>query len=77
MLSNQIRGIVEVFQPDKVLLDAPRTNKAIEDTDATGLVVGATSSGATERLLADNCSRALFVVIDVTSRIAETVCGGK
>lgn len=77
MLSNQIGGILELFQTDEILFDAPRANKAIENTDATSLVVRTASPGATEWLLADDCSRAFFVVIDITSRVAETVGGSK
>jgi hypothetical protein len=73
---NQIGGILELFQTDEILFDAPRANKAIENADATSFVVCTASPCATERLLADDCSSAFFVVVDITSRIAEAIGSG-
>ena len=62
-----------VLEPYEVLLDAARRHEPVEDRDRARLVVGAARARTSEWLLADNRARALLVVVDVTSRVAQTV----
>ena len=71
--SEQIRGVLEFLQANKVFFDAPCTDKTPKDAHTTSFVVRTTGSGSAERLLADNCPCTLFVVVDVASRIAKSV----
>ncbi len=73
--SHQVRRILEIFQPNKVLLDAPRAYEAIENTDATRLIVRPASTSTTEWLLPDHSPSAFFVVVHVTGSVAELVIG--
>lgn len=71
--SEQIRGVLEFLQANKVFFDAPCTDKAPKDAYTTSFVVRTTGSGSAERLLAYNCPRTFFVVVDVASRIAKSI----
>ena len=71
--SSQVRRVLEVLEADEVVLHAARANKAVEDADATGLVVGAASTRAAERLLADDSACALLVVVHVAGGVAQLV----
>jgi hypothetical protein len=64
---------VEILQSHKVLLYAPGAHKPVEDRNASGLIVRSTRACTTKRLLANDGTRALLVVVHVTSRVAETV----
>jgi hypothetical protein len=66
----QVGRVLEVFQPNKALLNTPDRHKPVEDTHASRLVVGAAPPCTTERLLADNGACALFVIIHITSSVA-------
>jgi len=72
-ISEQIRGVLELLQANKVFLDAPCTDKAPKDAHTTSFVVRTTGSGSAKRLLADNCPRTLFIVVDVAGCIAKSV----
>jgi len=67
---DEIRGIGEIFQTDEILLDAPRRYEAVEDRHAPGLVIGSTRARTAKRLLSDNGSCALLVVVDVAGGVA-------
>ena len=68
--------VVEIFQANEVLLDTPRTDEAIEDVDASSLIIGSTSTSTTERLLANNSTSALLVVVHIACGVPELVsCG--
>lgn len=72
---NQIRRIPNLLQANEVLLDAPRVNKPVEDTNTSSFIVGTARTSSSERLLANNCTRAFFVVVDITGRVAQCVGG--
>ena len=61
------------LEPDKVLLYAARRHEAVEDRDGARLVIRAAAPRPAERLLPDDGARALFVVVDVPGRIAQSV----
>ena len=71
--SREVRRVEVVLEPDEVFLDAARGDKAVEDRDATSLVVCSACPRTTERLLADDRARALFVVVDVARRVPQPV----
>ncbi len=73
--SEQIGRVLEVLKANKVFFDTPCTDETVENADTAGLVVGTAGPGTTEGLLANNGTRALFIVIDVASRIAQTIGG--
>lgn len=72
-LLSQVRRVEVVLEADEVLLDAPRRDEAVEDRHAPGLVVCAARARTTERLLPNNGTRALLVVVDVAGRVAQSV----
>jgi len=55
----------------KRILDTPRTNKPRKDVKTSSLIVRPTRSGASERLLANNGTGALIIVIDVARSMAK------
>ena len=69
----QVGRVDVVFNPDKVLLDAPRRDEAVEDGHAACLVVRTTRTRTAKWLLADDRARALLVVVNVTRRVTQTV----
>jgi hypothetical protein len=71
--SNQIRRIPKVLQAHKILLDTPRTNEPIKNTNAPRLIVRPACSRATKRLLPNYSARALLVVVHVASGVPEDV----
>lgn len=73
----QVGGILEILQPDKVLLDTARADEAIEDTDTTRLVVRTTCPGSAEWLLPDDGAGALLVIIHVSCCVAKSICCGE
>lgn len=62
-----------VLEPDEVLFDGARGHEAVEDGNGTRLVVRAAATRTAERLLSDDGARALFVVVDIAGRVAESV----
>ena len=70
---HEVRGVEVVLEPDEVLLDAARGHEAVEDRDGARLVVRAAAPRTAERLLPDDGARALFVVVDVPGRVAQSV----
>ena len=70
---NQVRGVDVVFQSDKVLLDTPGRNEAVEESHASSLVVGATCASTAERLLTYNGTGTFLVIVYVAGRVAELV----
>lgn len=64
---------MEVLEPHEILLDAPRTNKPIENADTPSLIVGPTCTRSAERLLPNNSACTFFVVVDVASGVAKLV----
>ena len=76
-LSNQIRRIMHVLQPHKVLLDTPRAYKPIKNTNTPSLIVRPAPACSAERLLSHDSARAFLVVVDVAGTIAEEVGGSE
>jgi hypothetical protein len=73
--SNQVAWVLEVFEANKVLLDAPRAHETIEEADATRLVVRSARTSTTKRLLTNYGTSALIVVVNVTRSMPESVRG--
>lgn len=71
----QITGVGEVFEPHEVLLDTASADEPVENADASSLVICPTRPCATERLLPDDGSRALLIVVYVACCIAQLVRG--
>ena len=69
----QVGRVGIVLEPDEVLLDAARRDEAVEDGHAAGLVVRAARACATERLLANDGTSALFIIVDVPGGVAQLV----
>ena len=61
-----IARILNIGTPNKIFLDAPHVYKPAQQILASGFVVGATSSGSTERLLPDHGASALTVDVEVS-----------
>lgn len=72
---DQVRRIPKVLQRQEVLLDTPRADEPVENRDTPRLIVRPARTRTTERLLADDGTRTLFVVVDVASCVAELVGG--
>lgn len=72
---HQVARIPVFLQPDETLLDAPRGYKPVEDADTSSLIIRTAAPGASERLLADNSSGTLLVVVHVPGSVAEPVGG--
>ena len=70
---NQVRGVDVVFQSDKVLLDTPGRNEAVEESHASSLVVGTTCASTAEGLLTHNGTGTFLVIVYVSGRVAELV----
>lgn len=66
---------MEVLQANEILLDASRTDKAVENVDTSGFVVRSATTGASEGLLTYDCTSALLVVIHVSCCVSESVGG--
>jgi len=64
---------MELLKANKVFLDAPRADEAVEDADAPCLIVGPASTSTTEGLLANNSACAFFVVVYISGGVAEPV----
>jgi len=71
--SNQVGQVLEIFQSNKVLLDAPWRDKSIEEVDTASLIVRPTATGTSEWLLTDNSTCTLLVVINVTCGMAQLI----
>lgn len=74
---NKVRWVLELLQPNKVLLNASGRHKAIEDANAPCFIVCAACTCTAERLLSNNSTCALLVVVYITSRITQLVRGGE
>lgn len=72
---DQVRRIPKVLQRQEILLNTPRTDEPIENRDTPRLIVRPARTRTTERLLSDDGTRALFVVVDVASCVAKLVGG--
>jgi len=72
---HQVARVPIFLQPNETLLDTPCGYEPVEDADTSGLVVRTAAPGTSERLLTDNSSRALIVIVHVSSSVAETVGG--
>lgn len=72
---HQVARVAIFFQPNETLLDAPRRHEPVEDADTPSLVVRAATPGTSERLLANNSSCTLLVVIHVSGSVAEPIGG--
>ena len=75
VLLHKVGRVQVVLEPYEVFLDAARGHEAVEDRDATGLIVRAARACTAEWLLTDDRSCALLVVVDVACRVAEAVSG--
>lgn len=75
VILDQVRRIPKVLQRQEVLLDTPRTNEPIENRDTARFIVRPARTRTTERLLTDDGTRTLFVVVDVAGCVAELVGG--
>lgn len=73
----QVGRILEILQPDKILLDAARADEAVEDADTARLVVRTTCPCSTEWLLPDYSARALLIVIHVSCCVSQPVRRGE
>ena len=71
----QVARVAIFLQPNETLLDTPRRYEPVEDADTPSLIVRATTPGTSERLLANNSSRTLFVVIHISGSVAEPIGG--
>ena len=69
--SNQIRRVPKLLQPHRILLDTPRTNEPIKNTNAPRLIIRP-ASRTTKRLLPYS-ARALLGVVYVASGVPEGV----
>ena len=72
---HQVTRVPVFLQPNETLLDTPRGYKPVEDADASSLVVRAATPGTSERLLTNDGSRTLIVVVHVSGSVAETIGG--
>jgi hypothetical protein len=70
---NQIRRISKLFQSNKILLDASRTHKPIENTHTARLIIRPTRSRTPKRLLPNHSTRAFLIIIDIPSSIPQPV----
>ncbi len=71
--SLEVRRVDIVLETDEVFLDAPGGDEAVEDRDASRLVVRPACARTTEWLLTDDSTSALLVVVDVARGVAQTV----
>ncbi len=69
----QVGWIQVILQVHKVLLDAPRRHEAVEDRHASGLVVRSARTGTTKRLLTDDSTSALLIVVHIARSVTELV----
>jgi len=72
--SHQVGRIPKALKPNKRLLNAPCRHKAGEERDTTRLVVRPAGTTASKRLLSDNRTRALFVVVYIPCSVSERIC---
>lgn len=75
--SNDVRWVLEILQPHEVLLDASGGHKAIEYVNAPCFIVCPACACAAERLLSNNSTCALLVVVHIAGRIAQLVRGSE
>lgn len=70
-----VARVGNLLKRQEFLLDRPHADEAADQVGAASLVVGARSTSATKRLLADDGTGALAVDIEVTSRVPEGLLG--
>jgi len=71
----QVTRVAIFLQSNETLLDTPRRYEPVKDADTPSLVVRTTTPGTSERLLPNDSSRTLFVVIHVSGSVAEPIGG--
>ena len=71
--SQQIRRIPKLLYTHKVLLDAPRTHKPVEDTHAPRFIVCPTGTCPSKGLLPDHGACAFLIVVHVSGGVAQAV----
>ena len=64
---------MEIFQSNKVLLNAPWRDESIEEVDTASLIVRPTATGTSEWLLTDSGTCTLLVVIHVPCGVAQLI----
>jgi hypothetical protein len=67
----RVARVCPALQAHKVLLDTPSAHEAVEERDGARLVVRPRRARAAERLLSDDRTRALLVVVHVPRGVAE------
>lgn len=72
---HQVARVRILLQSNETLLDTPRGHKPVEDADTSSLIVRTATPGTSKRLLTNNGSRALLVVIHVSGSVTEPVGG--
>ena len=68
-----VAGVGESSLGEELFLNQAGAGESSQDIGATGLVVGTTGTGTTERLLADQSSGGLAVDVEVTGRVTESI----
>jgi hypothetical protein len=71
--SSHVRRIVEGFQPNKAFFNASHAHEAVEDRNATCLIICSACPATTKWLLAHYSTRTLFVVVHVPSGVTKFV----
>ena len=71
--SNQVGRVLEIFQSNKVLLDASGRHESVEEVDTASLIVRSTATTTSKWLLTNNGACTLFVVIHISRRVAQFV----
>lgn len=74
---DQVGRVAEVLETYEVFFDRPCRHEPVENADTSRLVVGSARTSTAERLLTDDCARALLVIVDVSCRVAQSVCREK
>ena len=73
VLLHEVGRVQVVLEPYEVFLDAARRDEAVEYGHAARFVVRTARARTAEGLLADYGAGALFVVVDVSGRVTESV----
>ncbi|KAG6868004.1 hypothetical protein C0993_008437, partial [Termitomyces sp. T159_Od127] len=68
--------VPKVLESNKTFFDTPRTDEAIENGNAAGLVIRAACTSTTKGLLTNDGSSAFLIIVDIAGRIAKAVSGG-
>lgn len=71
--SLRIAGVFNLVGRNEFLLDRAQADEPREQVPAAGLIVGSACAGTAEGLLADNCTGALAVDVEVTRCVAESI----